>query len=76
MEQEIIAKSVTLSIEEKKVRVSLPFTKDPAEFLFNRHRGKNNKFQACKVYKSQCKKPEQIKEGSERFMQNWGRGSS
>ena len=62
VEQEIIEKSVTLSTELKKVVVKLAFTKDPTEFLKKKHGANNNYFQAVKVYKTQCRKPEPVKE--------------
>ena len=62
IEQEAIEKSVTISLEEKKVYVDLPFTKPPGEFLTARHGGDNNYNQALRVYKSQCRLPESRKE--------------
>ena len=61
-EQEIMEKSVILDKENKKVVVTLPFTKNPAEFLMKKHGGPNNYNQAWRVYKSQCKKPDHMKE--------------
>ena len=63
MEQEIIEKSVTLSSVLKKVVVKLAFIKDPTEFLKKKHSGNSNLQQALKVYKTQCKKPDEIKDG-------------
>lgn len=62
VEQEAIQKSVTISLDEKKVYVDLPFTKPPGEFLTARHGGDNNYNQALRVYKSQCRLAESRKE--------------
>ena len=62
-EQEIIEKSVTVDLEKGKVYVKLPFKTDPVEFLTKKHGGPSNEHQALKVYKSQCKKSLEIKEG-------------
>ena len=43
--------------------VKLPFKTDPVEFLTKKHGGSSNEHQALKVYKSQCKKSLEIKEG-------------
>lgn len=60
-EQEVIEKSVIVDLEDKKVRVELPFIKKPTEFLTSRHKGKDNFYQALTIYKSQCRKPEEVK---------------
>jgi len=55
IEQEVIQKSVTIDLENKKVFVDLPFTKPPVEFLKKKHFGKDNNYdQALKVYRTQC----------------------
>ena len=51
-EQEVIERSVILDKINKKVVVSLPWTKDPVEFLSRKHGGADNYAQAVKVYKS------------------------
>ena len=61
-EQEIIENSVILDKENKRVVVTLPFTQDPVKALTKRHGGPNNYNQAIKVYKTQCRKPDQMKE--------------
>ena len=62
MEQEAIEKSVTVDMEAQEVRVDLPFIKNPVEYMKKRHYGANsNVKQATKVYKSQCKKPIEIR---------------
>ena len=61
-EQEVIERSVILDKINKKVVVSLPWTKDPVEFLSRKHGGADNYAQAVKVYKSQCRKPDHMKE--------------
>jgi hypothetical protein len=60
-EQEVIENSVTVDLECRKVRVELPFVKKPVEFLTKRHVGSDNLYQARTIYKSQCKKSEEIK---------------
>ena len=61
IEQEIIEKSVTVNMEEKKVYVDLPFVKPADKFLTDKHGGSNNYKQAERVYKTQCKASEEIK---------------
>ena len=41
----------------------LSFLRDPVEFLTAKHHGPDNKIQALKVYKGQCRKSEEQKEG-------------
>ena len=61
-EQEVIEKSVTINFEEKKVFVDLPFIKPPVEFLTTKHNKDDNMRQALRIYQSQCKKSDVIKE--------------
>jgi len=61
-EQEVIEKSVTLDSDLDRVRVSLPFIRDPVEYLTNKHKGPDNKRQAISVYRTQCRKSEIVKE--------------
>ena len=61
-EQDVILKSVELDPENKRVLVELPFIKEPVEFLSKKHNGNSNRYQAMRVYKSQCRKPEQVKQ--------------
>jgi len=64
IEQEVIQKSVTIDLENKKVFVDLPFTKPPVEFLKKKHFGKDNNYdQALKVYRTQCRKSSAEKQG-------------
>jgi len=63
VEQEAIVKSVSINTDDKKTYVELPFTKDPVKALKKKHYGKNNNYyQALRIYKSQCKKPQSVKE--------------
>ena len=39
MEQDAIRKSVTVDVEKREVRVDLPFTKNPVEYMKKRHHG-------------------------------------
>jgi hypothetical protein len=61
-EQEVIEKSVHVNLEEAKVWVDLPFIKEPVEYLTKKHGGTNNFNQAFKVYQSQCKKRDDVKD--------------
>ena len=70
MEQEIIESSVDVRIEERKVVVKLPFIKNPVQFLKEKHNARSNKKQALHVYKTQCRKSEQAKEGLRKFTRN------
>ena len=70
IEQQVIEESVTIDRKEKKVKVKLPFMKNPVTFFkekfqkFKKYKGKpSNYTQALKRYVSQCRKPEHIKEG-------------
>jgi len=55
LEQDIIEKSVSVDIENEKVFVELPFTRDPEKFLTEKHHGTDNYSQALRMYKRQCK---------------------
>ena len=43
--------------------VNYPFLKEPVEYLSEAHKNPNNYGQAVKVYKTQCKKSDIVKEG-------------
>ena len=43
--------------------VNYPFLKDPVEYLSRIHRIPNNYGQAMKVYKTQCRKSGEVKDG-------------
>ena len=60
-EQEVIEGSVAVDLEDRKVRVDLPFVKQPVEFLTKRHKRNDNLPQALTIYRSQCRKPEEVK---------------
>ena len=60
-EQSIILKSVHLEPENQRVAVELPFVKEPVEFLTKKHGRNSNYYQALRVYKSQCRKPDEVK---------------
>lgn len=60
-EQEVIEKSVTVCLEEAKVKVNLPFVKQPVDFLTERHKGSDNFYQAMRIYRAQCNKPDDVK---------------
>ena len=62
-EEESIEKSVKLDIENRKVSVTYPWSKNPVEVLSKKHRINNNYQQAKNVYDSQCKKAEILKQG-------------
>jgi hypothetical protein len=61
-EQEVVEKSVKIDSKERVVRVELPFIKQPVDFLTKRHQGSNNYYQALRIYRSQCRKPPEVKE--------------
>ena len=61
-EQGVIEKSVQLDADNDRVLVTLPFIKDPVQYLTNKHGGPDNLKQALSVYKSQCMKSPEIKE--------------
>ncbi len=60
-EHSIILKSVHLEPENQRVAVELPFVKEPVEFLTKKHGRNSNYYQALRVYKSQCRKPDEVK---------------
>ena len=60
-EQEVIENSVTVDLDNQKVCVELPFIKKPTEFLTKRHKRNDNLSQALTIYKSQCRKPDEVK---------------
>jgi len=62
-EQRLIEDSVGIDIFQKRVTVNYPFLKDPVVFLSTAHKGSSNYSQALKVYKTQCRKSEQVKDG-------------
>ena len=62
IEQEQIKASVHVNLEKERVEVDLPFIKDPDKFLTEKHGGNDNYTQAHRVYKSQCRYPDSVKE--------------
>lgn len=67
IEQEIIEKSVEVDLENKRILVDLPFIKPPVEYLFKKHGGDNNYYQALRVYKTQCRRPDRLKDGMKKM---------
>ena len=64
IEQDVIVKSIKIDTPGKRVWVSYPFTQEPIEFLKKYHNGgSDNRYQAIKAYKQQCRKPEKVKDG-------------
>ena len=61
-EQVIIEQSIKICEETNTVITKYPFLKDPIEFLTARHNGQDNKIQAIRVYRGQCRKSEEQKE--------------
>ena len=62
-EQEAIEKSVEINLKESKVYVDLPFIKPPVATLVKKHNGDDNNYkQAHKIYVSQCRRPEVMKD--------------
>ena len=62
-EQQFIEESVKVDTKMRRVLVNYPFLKDPVEYLSGVHRNPNNYGQAVKVYKTQCRKSDTVKEG-------------
>ena len=63
IEQEAIERSVEINLEEKKVYVDLPFIKPPVSALMKKHNGESDNYkQALKIYQSQCRKPDVMKD--------------
>ena len=62
-EQVIIDQSIKICEVTNTVIAKYPFLKDPVEFLLARHYSSNNKRQALKVYKGQCRKSEEQRQG-------------
>ena len=60
-EQEVIESSVTVDLDDRRVLVELPFVKKPVESLTKWHKRTDNLSQAITIYRSQCKKPEEVK---------------
>ena len=63
MEQDVIQKSVEIDLVANKVLVDLPFIKPPVEYLTEKHGDSSNYKQAYKVYITQCKKTDRLKDG-------------
>ena len=62
-EQQFIEESVRVDTKLRRVMLNYPFLKDPVEYLSGIHRNPNNYGQAVKVYKTQCRKSDTVKEG-------------
>jgi len=62
-EQQLIEESVKIDVINRRVTVNFPFLKNPVEFLTAVHSNPSNYSQALKVYKTQCKKSEIVKDG-------------
>ena len=62
-EQQFIESSVKVDLKLRKVLVNYPFLKDPVEYLSKIHKNPNNFGQAVKVYKTQCRKSTEVKNG-------------
>ena len=62
-EQQFIESSVKVDLKLRKVLVNYPFLKDPVEYLSKIHKNPNNFGQAVKVYKTQCRKSIEVKDG-------------
>ena len=69
-EQEFIEKSVKIDIIERKVIVNYPFLREPIKFLTDRHHGRSNYAQAERVYMSQCRKNDKVKDGMRKVHQD------
>ena len=59
-EQDAIRKSIRLDLDNKKVMVGYPFTRDPVEFLTAKFKGQKSNFnQANRMFKSICRVKDQ-----------------
>jgi len=63
IEQQLIEESVKIDVINKRVTVNYPFLNNPVEFLTAVYSSQSNYSQALKVYKTQCKKSEIVKNG-------------
>jgi len=72
LEQECISNSVRVDKEQARTFISLPFIKDPVAHLKAKHNGKDsNLSQAIKIFQSQLRKPESVKERSNLVFQDF-----
>ena len=62
-EQEMIEQSVRVDLDNKRVFATYPFLKDPVLFLTSKHNHTDNYKQALKVYITQCRKEDKVREG-------------
>jgi len=60
-EQKLIEDSVKINYEENRVSVTLPFIKDPVAFLQKHFKSTSNYSQALSVYRTQCRKGDEVK---------------
>ena len=68
-EQKLIEKSISIDYNLKQVTVSLPFLRDPVDFFLKHFKGNSNYGQALAVYKTQCRKKPEVKDGIRKAMQ-------
>ena len=68
-EQKLIDQSIHIDYDKKRVYISLPFTKDPIDFFSKHYKGNTNYAQALSIYKSQCRKSPEVKQGISKAMQ-------
>ena len=71
-EQEFIDKSVKVDIKERRVIVNYSFLREPIKFLTDRHHGRSNYAQAERVYMSQCRKNDKVKDGMRKVHKDRG----
>ena len=62
-EQQVIEESMKIDLNNRRVTVNYIFLKDPVEYLSSVHNNPSNYGQALKVYKTQCKKSNLVKDG-------------
>jgi hypothetical protein len=72
--QEVIENSVIVDLEAKKVLVDLPCIEKPGDFLTYHHKTSHNLKRAKNVDKSECIKPEQVKEQIRNIQKEHGEG--
>ena len=60
----IVEQSVKICEDKNTEITKYPFLKDPVEFLTARHNNSNNYDQALKVYRDQCRKSDEQRQGN------------
>jgi len=59
-----------IDTNNRRVTVNYPFMKDSMDYLSSVHNSSSNYVQALKVYKTQCKKSEMVRNGMRKAHQD------